>query len=74
MLCFRTQTTIGLAVTGFSTLYGRMSPYLHRVALEEHYFIQGPRNAKSDALSIFAKLGRWFVFSSKYVQCTFLIK
>ena len=47
-----------MALGGFGPLYGRMMPYLHEIDLEEHYFIQGQRNARSEAIVHFAKLGK----------------
>ena len=44
-----------------------MSPYLHEVSLEEHYFIQGPRHAKSDALGHFAKLGTHILYKQLFL-------
>ncbi|KAM7441542.1 hypothetical protein ABFA07_009426 [Porites harrisoni] len=50
------KTIVDAALSGFGPLYGRMMPYLHEVELEEHYFIQGPRVARSEAIVHFAKL------------------
>ena len=55
---FVLQTIVDAALSGFGPLYGRMMPYLHEVELEEHYFIQGPRVARSEAVVHFAKLGK----------------
>ena len=55
---FLLQTIVDAALSGFGPLYGRMMPYLHEVELEEHYFIQGPRVARSEAVVHFAKLGK----------------
>lgn len=55
---FVLQTIVDAALSGFGPLYGRMMPYLHEVELEEHYFIQGPRFARSEAIVHFAKLGK----------------
>ena len=52
------QTIVDAALSGFGPLYGRMMPYLHEVELEEHYFIQGPRVGRSEAVVYFAKLGK----------------
>ena len=55
---FVLQTIVDAALSGFGPLYGRMMPYLHEVELEEHYFIQGPRVGRSEAVVHFAKLGK----------------
>ncbi|KAK3754476.1 hypothetical protein QZH41_018992, partial [Actinostola sp. cb2023] len=53
------KATVGLALTGFSPLYGRMMPYINQIELEEHYFLQGPVNAKMDVMNYFTKLGTY---------------
>ncbi|XP_028513263.1 uncharacterized protein LOC110233576 isoform X2 [Exaiptasia diaphana] len=50
------KATIGLALTGFTPFYGRMMPYIHHIELEEHYFLQGPINAKMDVINYFSRL------------------
>ncbi|XP_068679786.1 uncharacterized protein [Montipora foliosa] len=50
------KTLIDTALCGFAPMHGRMMPYLHEVDLEEHYFIQGPRHGRSEAIVHFAKL------------------
>jgi len=47
-----------MALCGFAPLYGRMTPYLHEIDLEEHYFIQGPSHSRTEVIAHFAKLGK----------------
>ena len=47
-----------MALCGFAPLYGRMTPYLHQIDLEEHYFIQGPSHSRTEVILHFAKLGK----------------
>lgn len=47
-----------MALGGFGPIYGHMTPYLHEIDLEEHYFVQGPSHSRRDAIMHFAKLGR----------------
>ena len=51
-----------MALCGFGPLYGRMTPYLHEIDLEEHYFIQGPSHTRTEAILHFAKLGKQIFF------------
>jgi len=53
-----------MALCGFAPLYGRMTPYLHEIDLEEHYFIQGPSHSRTEAILHFAKLGKGYSMSS----------
>uniref|UniRef100_A0A2C9KZE9 Uncharacterized protein n=1 Tax=Biomphalaria glabrata TaxID=6526 RepID=A0A2C9KZE9_BIOGL len=45
---------ICLGLTGPSALYGKMSPYLTQLDLDEHYYIQGPSGCETDAAQLFA--------------------
>jgi len=47
-----------MALCGFAPVYGRMTPYLHEIDLEEHYFIQGPSHSRTEVILHFAKLGK----------------
>ena len=47
-----------MALCGFGSLYGRMTPYLHEIDLEEHYFIQRPSHTRTEVILHFAKLGK----------------
>lgn len=47
-----------MALCGFAPLYGLMTPYLHEIDLEEHYFIQGPSHSRTEVIVHFAKLGK----------------
>lgn len=47
---------VDTALCGFTPLFGRFMPYLLEVDLGEHYFIQGPRHARSEAIGHFARL------------------
>ncbi|KAJ7387208.1 hypothetical protein OS493_004178 [Desmophyllum pertusum] len=50
------STTVDMALGGFGPIYGHMTPYLHEIDLEEHYFVQGPSHSRRDAIMHFAKL------------------
>ncbi|KAH9515088.1 hypothetical protein Btru_019168 [Bulinus truncatus] len=45
---------ICLGITGPSSLYGKMFPYLNQLDLVEHYYIQGPTGCQTDAAQLFA--------------------
>ena len=53
------QAFVDTALCGFTPLFGRSMPYLLEVDLGEHYFIQGPRHARSEAIGHFARLGEF---------------
>lgn len=50
------STVVDMALCGFAPLYGLMTPYLHEIDLEEHYFIQGPSHSRTEVIVHFAKL------------------
>ncbi|PVD32773.1 hypothetical protein C0Q70_08219 [Pomacea canaliculata] len=47
---------ICLGMVAPSTLYGKMSPYLHSIELHEHYYIQGPLGCEADARQLFGRM------------------
>ena len=48
-----------MAISDLCPLYGRLVPYLNELVLHEHYYIKGPMGAQSEAISLFAKLGKF---------------
>ncbi|XP_065830755.1 uncharacterized protein [Oscarella lobularis] len=52
----RFKITVDLTVTGFTPFYGRLMPYLLKIELNEHYYIQGPGNKETSVLDIFAEI------------------
>ncbi|XP_067032145.1 uncharacterized protein [Acropora muricata] len=50
------KALVDTALCGFTPLFGRFMPYLLEVDLGEHYFIQGPRHARSEAIGHFVRL------------------
>ena len=59
LIFFFTQAFLDTALCGFTSLFGRFMPYLLEVDLGEHYFIQGLRHARSEAIGHFARLGEF---------------
>ncbi|XP_052234437.1 uncharacterized protein LOC127846992 isoform X4 [Dreissena polymorpha] len=47
---------ICLALCGPCTWYGRVQPYLNKIELQEHYYIQGPSGCHGEAIQLFAEL------------------
>ncbi|XP_048752215.2 uncharacterized protein LOC125663853 isoform X2 [Ostrea edulis] len=54
----RKQFTISVstAMSGPGILYGKTQPYLKKVDLHEHYYIQGPADQRDNAIQIFASM------------------
>lgn len=50
--------TVDTAISGFTHLYGRMSPYLLNVDLREHIYVEGPKFSEDEVLTLFAKTSR----------------
>ncbi|XP_062502264.1 uncharacterized protein LOC134179384 isoform X3 [Corticium candelabrum] len=49
------KMTVDTAISGFTHLYGRMSPYLLNVDLREHIYVEGPKFSEDEVLTLFAK-------------------
>lgn len=52
------RVAVCCAVTGSTTLYGKMDPYLRQIELTDHCYIRGPDGCWGEAIQIFSKIGR----------------
>lgn len=56
VVCFL-KISVSTAMSGPGILYGKTQPYLKKVDLHEHYYIQGPADQRDNAIQIFASMG-----------------
>ena len=61
------QVTVDTAVSGFTPLYGRVSPYLLHVELKEHLYIEGPESLEDELLASFAGFGKSDLSGDSYI-------
>ena len=73
-LSFRPQVSVSQAVGQNCALYGRLVPYLNTLHLYEHYYIRGTIGADTEAIQLYAKLGKdRAIYLLTFVRCLTLM-
>ena len=61
------QIAICCAVSGFTTLYGKVDPYLREIELHEHCFARGPEGCWAEAVQLYSKIGKAHIYIYIYI-------